>query len=201
MKIKPLAALFIISFNAKADVLSPVLRKYTNDILVCTGIASGDIFAHAIVVNCELGAFSEIYGVEADRVLADHSREYVIPQHIGYWKANKLKTCLVYHKNPLLELESVINKINRPITFVLASQFPDWVDPHKNNLILQELDQIKRNCLKEHTILIDYIYFRNVNLNDVKNKLLEINSNYKFRFEDGGHLGREKNAVLAAYFN
>lgn len=33
----------------------------------------------------------------------------------------------------------------------------------------------------------------------VKNKILEINPNYQFRSENGGHLGDEKDAILVAY--
>ena len=199
MEIKLLIVLFL-TFNAKADIFPHVLQKYTNDVLVCTGIASGEIFARAIEVNCEKGAFSEIYGVEADNILVDHSQKFVIPKYVNDYKPKNPNLCRVYHKNSVFDLADVINKIDKPITFVLASQFPDWVNPEKDNFILQELDQIKGHHLKNHIILIDYIYFANINLNNVKNKLLEINSNYKFKFENGGHIGKEENAVLVAYF-
>jgi len=199
MKIKLLLLLFL-TFNTKTDILPNVLQKYTNSVFVCTGIASGTILTHAIEINCINGAFRKIYGIEENGILADHSRKFVIPNCVAYYKPKNLNLCEIYHKNSISDLADVINKVDKPITFVLASQFPDWTDPKKNNFILYELDQIKKHRIKKHIILIDYIYFGNINLENLKNKLLEINSKYKFKFEDGGHLGKEKDAVLVAYF-
>lgn len=200
MKIKLLTTLFL-TFNTKADITFQVLQKYTNDVLVCTGIASGEIFGYAIAINAKNGAFSEIYGVEENGILANHSQKFVIPKYIKEYKSKNLNLCQVYHQNSVLYLGNIIDKIDKPITFVLSSQFPDWVDPEKNNLVGLELDQIKKHHVKKHTILIDYIYFGNINLEAIKNKLLEINPNYKFQFENGGLLGREKEAFLVAYLN
>ena len=46
---------------------------------------------------------------------------------------------------------------------------------------------------------IDYVHFGNISIELIKNKLLEINPDYKFRFENGGHIGKDKDATLAAY--
>ncbi len=197
--IKLVTLLFAIGSIAKADIFPHILQKYTNPVLVCTGIASGEIFARAIEVNCDNGAFSEIYGVEENGILVNHSQQFVIPKYINDYKPKNLHLYHVYHNNSVLDLASIIHEINKPITFVLASQFPDWTNPEKNNYVLQELDQIKKHHIKEHTILIDYIYFGNISLESMKKKLLEINAHYRFELENGGHIGKEKNAVLVAY--
>jgi hypothetical protein len=79
----------------------------------------------------------------------------------------------------------MIKDINVPITF--------WLDAHESggetakglhgDPILQELDIIKRHQLKNHTIMIDDL--RGMSNKEIENKLLEINPNYKFCFEDG----------------
>ena len=191
--------LLLINFVTKTDIFPHVLDKYINQVFVCTGIASGEIFARAIEVNCATDAFSEIHGIEADLILAKHSQQFVIPKYINDYKPKKLNFCRVWHNNSITDLANIIHPIDKPITFVLASQFPDWNNPSKTNDILQELNQIKKHHIKEHTILIDYIYFGNINLESIKNKLLEINPNYKFALENGGHIGKEINAVLVAF--
>ena len=68
-----------------------------------------------------------------------------------------------------------------------------WLDAHPNNpsdkiipnqILSAELNVIKEHSFKEHTILVDDIpvYFDE---EDVKNQILEINSNYKFELRDG----------------
>lgn len=74
-----------------------------------------------------------------------------------------------------------------------------WTKREKINCILQELDQIKKHFIKGHVILVDYIYYGNIPLELIKEKLLQININYKFKLEKGGHLGQEENSILAAY--
>ncbi len=197
--IKILILSFLTSFIVKADIFPHTLDKYTNQVFVCTGIASGEIFARAIEVNCSTNAFSEIYGVEENLMLVNHSQQFVIPKYINDYKPKNIDLHRVYHSNSVTDLANIISTIDKPITFVLASQFPDWVNPEKNNYILQELDQIKKHHIKEHTILIDYIYFGNISLESMKNKLLEINADYKFKLENGGYIGKEENAVLVAY--
>lgn len=101
-------------------------------------------------------------------------------------------------------LPSVINKINDKITF--------WLDGHYScedtalgdhwSPLIQELDVIKSHHIKDHVIMIDDMrcwelpnpvhgFFKD----DIINKLLEINPDYKFTYEDG----IEKNDILVAH--
>jgi len=188
---------FLMSSELKADIFCRILEKYPNPVFLCTGVASGEIFARAIEAHVATGAFSEIYGVEEDAILARHSYQFVIPKYVIDYKPQNITQFRGYCQNSVTGLAAIIKGINKPITFVLASQFPDWVNSEKKNYILEELDQIKQHHIKEHVILIDYIHFGDISL--VINKLLEINPNYKFRFENGGHMGKEENEVLVAY--
>ena len=197
--------ILLISNVLNADIARNVLSccSYHNQVIVCTGIGAGETFPsifEAKNLRRNGSIFSEIYVIEENDILFNHS-QFVMAQHIKYHQPRNCKFYPVYHANPVKELASIIKDINKPITFVLSSQFPDWTIPEKQNLILEELDQIKQHHIKRHVILIDYIYFGNVDIESIKKKLLEINSHYIFKLEKGGHLGREENAVLAAFFD
>jgi hypothetical protein len=70
-----------------------------------------------------------------------------------------------------------------------------WLDAHPNNpgetslpnkILFAELEAIKNHLYKEHTILIDNVpeYFMQ-SLDEIKQKLLEINPNYKIELRTG----------------
>ena len=180
----------------RADINAFVLSRFPNHVLVLTGITNSDVFGYAFMINAQSHAFSEICALEENPILVEHA-QYPIRYYSSRFKPS-LKSYSVHCARSVTDLASFIKSINTPITFVLASQFPDWTVPDKQNLILQELDQIKQHYIKGHTILVDYIYFGNVGVEAIKNKLLEINSDYEFSLETGGHLAREENAILAA---
>lgn len=82
-----------------------------------------------------------------------------------------------------------------------------WLDAHPNNpgettlpneILFAELEVIKKHSYKEHVILIDNVpeYFMQ-SLDKIKEKILEINSNYKIELKTGAE-GRP-NYVLSAY--
>lgn len=193
-----LILVFSINFISKADMAIGILDKYINQVFVCTGIGNCEKLEQAMAINAKFNHFSEIYGIEKDQILLEHSK-FVIPKFIAYNKPKNLKNCKIFYGDPKNDLAEIINFIDKPITFLLSSNFPDWVNPEKSNYILEELDQIRKHSIKKHIILIDYTYFGNISLNSMKEKLLEINPNYKFRLERGGHLGKEENVILAAY--
>ena len=84
-------------------------------------------------------------------------------------------------------LGDVISKINTPITF--------WLDGHYSGEetadscpLMKELEHIKSHPINTHTILIDDLRCwtkdqYGFDLDDVKNKLKEINPNYIFSYE------------------
>lgn len=86
-----------------------------------------------------------------------------------------------------------IKKINTPITFFLDAHLCDNDTDYSTVAgkcpLLYELDQIKKHSLKNHTILIDDVRLCRpehfgITLDDIKNKILSINSKYVFTFED-----------------
>jgi hypothetical protein len=76
-----------------------------------------------------------------------------------------------------------------------------WI---KNSPLMAELDQIKLHPIKNHTILIDDLdlcggyLFDYVTLDQIKQKILEINPKYSITFTDGGLDGRYRETILVA---
>lgn len=189
---------FSLSSGLQADVAGGVLEKYPNPVFVGTGVRRCVNIARAL--NAE---FVDIYTVDEDPVLVKHS-EFVLPVFFNE-KPRVTRVLDVTLGNPGTDLTKIIRKINQQITFLLCSYIPHPDHPERINTILQELDQIKAHSIKTHTILIENIHlagtplFGNITLDQVKAKLLEINPSYKFRYEKGGHIENEENAILAAY--
>lgn len=98
----------------------------------------------------------------------------------------------------------MIKDIQEPITFWLdAHQFPP-VRNEKNCPLFEELEQIKRHPIKEHTILIDdmsccgTLTFDYLTKEDLEKKILEINSQYEIRYIAGGENDSVPNNILVA---
>ena len=183
----------------KSDVGVGVLKKYKNRVFVNTGIG-----ASINVESAMLAKFSKLHLIEENEILFNHG-VVMKPRRISYHKAKWVKTYELYHADSKVALADIIVPINEPITFFLSSCVPEYKEYDKGNSVLLELEQIMHHPIKKHTILIDYIHyegklsFGNITLESIKNKLLEINPSYRFRLERGGFLGKEDNAVLAAY--
>lgn len=198
-KILIVSLIFLSSHWLSAEVAGNVLERYKNNVFVTTGIYSCINIARALYAG-----FSIIHCIDRDEVLVNHA-QFIIPMYI------KACSCLnpinyhVYHGNPASDLINIIANIKEPTTFLLNSYLPEVDHPEGLNSILQELEQIKNHPIKTHTILIEYIHhagtprFGNVTLESIKEKLLEINPNYRFRYEQGGHLSLEESALLVAY--
>jgi hypothetical protein len=105
-------------------------------------------------------------------------------------------------------LKDLISKIDSKITFYLDAHDLGYegtksfqFDSIDNCPVLEELNTIKEHSIKEHTIIIDdirifdgtdnknilYSWAKNTGINSavIKQKILEINPNYKFKFENG----------------
>lgn len=117
------------------------------------------------------------------------------------------KQVFLHFGDSATELWGVISKIDRPITFWLDAH--DATDPKskpfvKNSPLMEELDQIQKHPIKDHIILIDDMdlcggyMFDYITEDQIKQKILEINPQYKFSYLDGGDLGRYKNTILVA---
>ena len=85
------------------------------------------------------------------------------------------------------KLPEMLSYIDKPTLF--------WLDAHINtgDLVFKELELIKALPSNNHTIIIDDIplYF-NGKLDALKEKLLEINKNFKFILEDALNEGNNK---------
>jgi len=88
-------------------------------------------------------------------------------------------------------LANMIEDINVPITFWLDAHFAggDQCCGQQYSPILKELEIIKNHRIKNHTILIDdirccnTILFNFLSLEDIINKILEINPKYQISFD------------------
>ena len=95
------------------------------------------------------------------------------------------------------KMPEMLSHINSPTLF--------WLDAHilSGEIVFSELELIKGLKNNNHTIIIDDIpvYF-NSSLDKLKEKILEINPNYKFNLEDALNEGDNsimKNYDLVAY--
>lgn len=182
--------------DSSADVSRVVLEKYRkNDVFLCVGIHNCVSFAWA-----ERAGFSEFYGIDEDNILVEHGK-IVFPKDLV--ESRRPITYAMYHGG-IETFETIVNSINKPMTIFLSNHYFGIKQTPVNN-ILQELDTLKNHPIRSHTILIDDIHhagtpaFGNITLDEIKIKLLEINPNYAFSFEKGGHLEKESNAILVAF--
>ena len=167
-------------------------HPFKNRVFVETGTYKGEGIMRAIDAG-----FSEIISIENYFPFFDLSKR----------KFSKLKSVKIYHGDSAYVLRGLIEKYNEPITF--------WLDAHnvydnrempwiKNSPLMAELDQIKLHPIKNHTILIDDLdlcggyLFDYVTLDQIKQKILEINPKYSITFIDGGLDGRYKETILVA---
>jgi hypothetical protein len=166
-----------------------VLSKYKNPYFLETGTANADCVRLALEVG-----FEKIISIELDASLQEEN----IKNYKSLIDENKVT---LITGDSLTELNTLVNHLDKPTTF--------WLDAHvdfgpcgiKKCPLYEELDAIGRNSIKTHTILIDDVrifgdhWGENISLNELKNKLLKINKDYKFTFEDGF----TKNDILVAY--
>ncbi len=138
------------------------------------------------------GMFEEFYSIE----LAPHLYEYCKNLYADF------KNVHIFLGDSRQVLPQILEKISSPATF--------WLDGHyssgetakslTNNPILGELDCIKNHFLKNHTIMIDdaklfgSAEFDFIEIEDLKQKLWEINPNYKISL----YSRKETNDMLLA---
>jgi hypothetical protein len=154
-----------------------LFNKYPNNVFVETGTYLGD----GVQMALDAG-FKTIYSIEI--------RPEYMNQTIERFKDfdNVYLVCDDSH----LILDELLSKINEPITF--------WLDSHLcggacsiakyDSPLIKELEAIGRHHIKTHTILIDDLRLWNIetygfNTEILKQKILEINPDYNFVFEDG----------------
>lgn len=156
-----------------------VIAKYVSPVFFETGSFLGDGIQKALNVG-----FSKIISIE----IATDKYEHCLKRFKKNHNVN------LYLGDVELMLWDLIKDIDKQMTF--------WLDAHfsgrgtgkglRNDPIIQELEIIKEHPIKDHIIMVDDL--RNLNVNKVKEKLLEINPEYEFVLEDG-HI---ENDVLVA---
>ena len=146
-----------------------IFKKYLNAVFVETGSAYGGGIQQALDAG-----FEEVYSIE----LHNEPYQYCIEM---FKNSSKVHILLGNSKEVLCEL---LPKIDSQITF--------WLDGHDEDKypIMEELECIKSHHIKTHTILIDDLRMFDIEKHGldiaiIELKLLEINHNYIFSFENG----------------
>jgi len=166
-----------------------VLLKYTNPYFLETGTANGDCVRLALEVG-----FEKIFSIELDEILQNEN----ITNYKSYIDEGRVS---LITGDSLWEVSNIISKLDKPTTF--------WLDAHvdfgpmgtKKCPLYEELSSIKTSSIKTHTILIDDMrilgghWGEGISVEGLKEKLLEINPDYKFTFENGF----APNDILVAY--
>jgi len=167
-------------------------HQFKRRVFVETGTFGGSGIQKALDAG-----FEEIYSIDID------------PGHIQFTKErfNQRKNIHLALKDSSYQLWDIIQDIQEPVVFWLDAH-NGWPDPNaigvKNTPLMEELDQIKRHSIKNHTILIDDLHCCNtllfdfLTLEQIIAKVLEINPDYIISFVPGGDEGEYPNNILVA---
>lgn len=157
---------------------SEVFKKYLNPVFIETGTQTGEGIEMAL-----LAGFKLAYSLEANLELV----------RFCWDKFNQSGIVIIVHGDTRTDLLRLIQPIKETCTF--------WLDAHNENdyPVIEELDQIDQHPIKTHTILIDDLRMFHTDKNGlteqkVKDRILQINPEYKFSYEDG----YIKNDILVA---
>jgi len=154
-----------------------LFEKYKNEynIFFESGTHKGDSVKTALDLN-----FKKIFSVEINQ---DYYLE-CFDKFIDEIRDGKV---YLFFGDSNIWIERMLKLVNEPCLFWLDGH-PDGID---GNPIWGELEEIKNHHIKTHTIIIDDvpIYFREKDLED---KLLEINSNYLFSYENAVNINNNE---------
>jgi hypothetical protein len=156
---------------------SSIFLKYKNLVFIETGSYKGEGIQSAI----ESG-FNKIYSIE----LSEYYFKYCVE------KFKERSDVKIIKGDSSIELKNLLDIINEPVTFWLDGHYSEGktAKGEKYSPLMEELEIIKSHFIKTHTIIIDDLrcWKKNENYNfdveDIKNKLFEINKNYTFIIED-----------------
>lgn len=180
---------FLLSFQIEAGTIPQVFAKYPNKYFIETGSYMGGGIKMALDVG-----FSRVYSVE----LAPYYHKYCCDLFVDCPNVTILLGDSTY------VLPKILEEIDAPATFWLDGHYSCFTGCGKgetNSPILLELEVIGKHHIKTHTIMIDdvrlfgTIQFDFVELDDVIEKIKEINPDYVITFENGYTF----NDVLVAY--
>lgn len=165
-----------------------VFQKYPNKYFIESGSYLGDGIQMALLTG-----FKTVYSIELGINLYQGC--------CGRFANNK--NVKLYLGDSTNVLPEILKEIDEPATFWLDGHY-SWGNTARGNTnspILIELEIIKQHPIKTHTILIDdlrqcgTVEFDFVELDEIIQKVLEINPNYTISFENG-HV---PNDVLVAH--
>lgn len=171
--------------------LSPqVLSKYKNPYFLETGTADADCVRLAL----EIG-FEKVFSIELDEKLQlENIKRYNSQIEAGFVH--------LIIGDSLLEIKKIVPILDKPTTFWLDAHVDSGPEGIKKCPLYEELEAIKQSELRNHTIMIDDVrifgahWGEDISLEKVKEKILEINKNYKFTFEDNQYAPKD---ILVAY--
>ena len=157
-----------------------LFRKYNNNtIFIETGSCNGEGIRNAVFAG-----FKDIYSIE----LADTFYQYCK----SYFKY--MDNVQLFKGDSVEELPKILSTLNTSVTFWLDAHYSGGETGFINMLtpLMIELDIIGAHPIKTHTIIIDDLreWKRDYpaigfGTEEIINKLLEINPNYMFFYEDG----------------
>ena len=192
MKAKLVFSLLTLGSLANANIGTYGFKGFPSSYFVETGTFSGDGVRKAL----EAGCFKKVFSIDVDlNGVRDCQRKF-----------SRNKNVTIVHGNSRTDLWDIIKDLDGTITFWLdAHIYPPVTDGRQNAPLLEELEQIKRHPIKTHTILIDdlsccgTLSFDYVTLEDLINKIKEINPDYTIKLLDGGNDDEVINNILYAY--
>ena len=175
--------------TAQSKTSKELFAKYLNNIFIETGTYHGDSVQTALD-----SGFKTICSIE----LGESLYRQCIKRFI------KVNNVHLFNGDSSELLPIVIKDINEPVTFWLDSHYSgvDTVQGKTNTPLLQELEIIRGHYIKNHTIMIDdlrgwYKHTHGFDTLDLMKKIMEINSDYIFKLENGFI----ENDILVAYVN
>ena len=164
-----------------------LLAKYKKDIDIF--IETGTLFGDGIDCALDCG-FTYIHSTEISKNLYDKVSRKYNSQHIHLYNGD----------SPVI-LNNILKYLNWKCLF--------WLDAHysggqtsmsdKKCPILDELNEIKKHPIKEHTILIDDVRLFGteahdfIEIEEITDLILSINPNYKFIYENDILIAEVKN--------
>lgn len=138
--------------------------------------------------------FEKIYTIELLKDLFENAKKMF---------SNEIKSgkVITINGDTQIVLGRILKEINQPATFWLDAHFGKKYKGDKPRCpLIAELDVIKQHTINTHTLLIDDMRLFGkaahdfITIDQVKQKILEINSNYKISFLDSN----VKNDILLA---
>ena len=146
-------------------------------------IETGSYYGQGIQMALNSGLFDQVYSIELAPHFYEHcKRQFAHRPNVKLFLGNSADV-----------LPQILAEIDQSATF--------WLDGHyssdntakgiTNNPILDELESIRQHSIKTHTLMIDDLRlfgtseFDFIEVDEIKQKVLEINPNYKITFING----------------